>query len=96
MASEGIGAAEGWLQVLSEDHPKGPRDLHLFSLDVPVGGEDGDGKKSPTTSQRRVGKQFLKTAEAGASSRQPLDRSTGPGGGRAFSLLSPGSIQRLS
>lgn len=73
MASEGIGEAVGWPQVFSEGHPEGPHDLHLSSLDVPGGGEDGDWKKSRTTSQRRVGKQFLKTAEVEAACRQPLE-----------------------
>lgn len=58
--------------------PKGPHELHLSFSDVPVGGEDEDRKKFPTAGQRRVGKQFLKTAEVGVASRQPLRRSTAP------------------
>lgn len=78
----------GWPQVLSEGHPEGPYNLHLFSLDVPVGGEDGDWKKSPTTSQRRVGKQFLKIAEVKASSRQPLE----VGARSRFCVPAPSSV----
>lgn len=78
MASEGTGKAVGWPWVLSEDLPKGPRELHLSFSDVPVGEEDGDRKKFPTAGQRRVGKQFLKTAEVGVASRQPLRWSMAP------------------
>lgn len=95
MASEGTGEAVGWPRVLSEDLPKGPHELHLSFLDVPIGGEDGDRKKFPTAGQRRVGKQFLKTAEVGVASRQPLHRSTASGDGHAFLLLHPVFIVTL-
>lgn len=91
MASEGRGET-GLSTGFVKRPPQGAPTTYIYLPWMFLLEEKRERKKSPIASQRRVGKQLLKTVEAG-----PLADSTGsgriaPGGGRVFAPLSPSSM----